>query len=128
MLADPLPIASGFTLAADMPRVDIGSNSAAYRLQVGAIGYDAKISHNYANGRRRTSAEVSAKTVTPNPFDSTKSVEDKTRAYLVIDRHERLVTDAEVVALVKELLGVLEAAAEANITTTRIAAIVSGQS
>lgn len=128
MLADPLPIGASFTLAADMPRVSSGENKASYALTVGDVAYKANITHTSANGRRRSLVRLDAKTITSNPFDSTKSVEDTTGVYLVIDRHERLVTDAQVTAQIVELLGVLDAAAFANVTTTRIAAIVTGQS
>jgi hypothetical protein len=128
MLADPLPIAASYILAADMPATSREANKSVYSLTVSSIGYTATISHQTSNGRRRSVVRLDAKTIATNPFDSTKSVEDTTSVYLVIDRHERLVTDAAVEAQVKELLGVLDACTFANATTTRIASIVSGQS
>ncbi len=128
MLTDPLPIAASYTLAADMPAISRETNKSVYRLTVGSVAYTATIQHTTANGRRRSLVRLDATTVAPNPFDSTKSVEDTTSTYLVIDRSERLVTDAAVVAQVTELLGVLDAATYANVTATRITQIVSGQS
>lgn len=128
MLADPLAIDSSFITAADLPAISREANKSVYQLVVGAITYTVTISHALSKGRRRTNVRLDAKTIASSPFDSTTSVEDTTSTYLVIDRSERLVTDANVVAQVKELLGVLDAATFANITTTRIAAIVGGQS
>jgi hypothetical protein len=128
MLADPLPIATDYVLAADLPAISREPNKSIYKLTVGDTAYTATISHTYAKGRRRSSVRLDANTVTQDPFNSTSSVEDTTSVYLVIDRHERLVTDADVIAQVKELLGLLAAATAANVTTTRIAQIVGGES
>jgi hypothetical protein len=128
MLADPLAIGASFILAADVPAISRETNKSVYRLTVSGVIYTITIQHQTANGRRRSNITLEAKTVAPNPFDSTKSVEDVTRTYLVIDRSERLVTDAAVVAQVKELIGVLDGAAFANVTTTRIAQLVGGES
>jgi hypothetical protein len=128
MLADPLAIGASFVLAADMPAISREANKSVYTLTVSSVAYTATISHTLQNGRRRSLVRLDAETISASPFDSTKSVEDTTSVYLVIDRSERLVTDADVVIYVKELLGILDAAAAANVTTTRIAAIVQGQS
>ncbi len=128
MLADPLPIAASFTLAADMPAISREANKSVYRLAVGAVDYQVTIAHSLSKGRRRSTVRLDAKTIASNPFDSTTSVEDTTSTYLVIDRSEQLVTDAAVAAQCLELLGVLAAGDYANLSTTRIAQIVAGQS
>ncbi len=129
MLTDPLAIGASFITAADIPAISREPNKSVYKLTVGGVDYKVTISHAYANSRRRSNVRLDAKTVASNPFDSTTSVEDTTSIYLVIDRHERLVSDAAVVSYVKELLGgVLEFATEANSVTTRTAQIVAGES
>jgi hypothetical protein len=128
MLADPLPVDASYICAADMPAISREPNKSVYRLVVGSVAYTATIQHQYANGRRRSNVRLDAKTIATNPFDSDTSIEDTTSTYLVIDRSERLVTDAAVVAQVKELLGILACTTFANAVTTRIASIVGGES
>jgi len=71
---------------------------------------------------------LDAKALVADPYVTSNNIEDTTSVYLVIDRSERLVTDAAVVAQVKELLGVLGLATAANIVTTRTAQVVGGES
>lgn len=128
MLPDPLPIGASFVLAADMPAISREAGKSIYNLVVSDVAYKATISHSENKGRRRSIVRLDATQVVADPYVAANSVEDTASAYLVIDRSLRLSTDGEVVSLVTELLGVLEAADQTNITTTRIAAIVGGQS
>jgi len=128
MLADPLAIAASYITAADIPRISSEPNKSVYKLTVGSVIYQVTISHVVAKGRRRTVVRLDANTIATNPFDSTTSVEDTTSTYLVIDRHLRYVTDATVLTYVKELMGVLDMAAFANLTTTRSAQLIGGES
>ncbi len=128
MLADPLPIGSSYITAADIPRISSEQNKSVYKLTVSSVDYLVTIQHTEAKGRRRSVVRIDRTKLVASPFDSTTTVEDTTSVYLVIDRHERLVADADVVATVLELLGVLDAATYANLTSTRITAIVGGQS
>lgn len=128
MLSDPLAIASSYITAADIPAIGRDVNGSSYRLTVGSVTFLVTIKHTTNKGRRRSIVRLDASTVATNPFDASTSVEDTTSTYLVIDRSERLVTDATVVSYVKELIGVLDGAAAANVTTSRIAQIVGGES
>jgi hypothetical protein len=128
MLEDPLVIDSSFILAADIPAISREPNKSVYELVVSNVKYTVTISHTRSKGRRRSIVRLDANTIATNPFDSSTSVEDTTSTYLVIDRHERYVTDATVIAQVKELIGVLAGATAANTVTTRIAKVVGGES
>lgn len=128
MLADPLVIDATFITAADIPAISRETNKSVYQLVVGSVTFKVTISHTTSGGRRRSNVRLDAKTIATNPFDSTTSVEDTTSVYLVIDRHERYVTDATVVSYVKELVGVLGLATAANVVTTRTAQVVAGES
>jgi hypothetical protein len=128
MLADPLVIDASYITAADLPAISRETNKSVYRLKVSNTTYTVTVSHVVAKGRRRSIVRLDANTIASDPFSSTSSVEDTTSTYLVIDRSERLVTDANVTAQVKELLGVLGACTFANAVTTRIAQIVGGES
>ena len=128
MLADPLPIDSSYVLAADVPATSREAGKSIYKLTVGSVRYSVTISHQENKGRRRSVIRLDANTIATNPFDSTTSVEDTTGVYLVIDRDLRLVTDANVLVYVKELMGVLAIATFANLTTTRVAQLIAGES
>jgi hypothetical protein len=128
MLADPLVIDASFITANDIPAISRETNKSVYRLVVSNVTYTVTIQHNTSGGRRRSNVRLDAKTIAANPFDSTTSVEDTTSVYLVIDRHERYVTDAAVVSYVKELIGILGLATAANVVTTRTAQVVAGES
>ncbi len=128
MLADPLAIAASYVLAADMPAISREPAKSIYRLTVGAVKYTATIQHSTANGRRRTNVRLDVNNVVADPYVPAQNVEDTTSLYLVIDRSERLVTDANVLVYLKELMGVLDIAAFANLTTTRAAQIIGGES
>jgi hypothetical protein len=128
MLADPLVIDASFITAADLPAISREPNKSVYQLVVGAVTYKVTISHVTAKGRRRSVVRIDANTIASNPYDSTTSVDDTTSVYLVIDRSERLVSNAAVVTYVVELLGVLGACTFANAVTTRITQIVGGES
>jgi len=128
MLADPLAIDATYITAADLPAISREPNKSLYQLVVGSTTYVVTISHTTAKGRRRSIVRLDAKLLSADPFVPANYVEDTTSAYLVIDRSERLVTDATVIAHVKELLGILDACTFVNATTTRIASIVGGQS
>lgn len=128
MLADPLPIGSTYILNADIPRVSLGDRKATYATTVSSDKYQASISHVVTGTRRRTLVRLDKNTVVQDPLTDNVNVNDTLSAYLVIDRSETLATDTAVVNHVVELLGVLDAATFANVTTTRIAAIVGGQS
>jgi hypothetical protein len=72
---------------------------------------------------------LDASNVVADPYVTDNNVEDVTSVYLVIDRSERLVTDAQVVSYVKELLGgIMAFSLETNAVTTRSAQIVAGES
>ncbi len=129
MLADPLAIDASYITAADIPAISRGTNASSYQLVVGTVTYTVTISHSTAKGRRRSMVRLDGAQMKSDPYVPANSVEDTISAYLVIDRSERLATDADVVAHVKELLGgVLAFATFANAVTTRTAQIVSGQS
>lgn len=128
MLADPLVIDASFITASDIPAISREPNKSVYQLTVGSIKFNVTIQHTLAKSRRRSVVRLDANTIATNPFDSGTSVEDTTSVYLVIDRSERLVTDATVVSYVKELIGVLGLATAANTVTTRTAQIVGGES
>jgi len=129
MLADPLVIDASFITAADIPAISRGENKSAYQLVVGSVTYTVTISHTTAKGRRRSMVRLDGTQIKSDPYVPANSVEDTVTSYLVIDRSERLSTDADVVAHVKELLGgVLGFATFANCVTTRTAQIVSAQS
>jgi hypothetical protein len=128
MLADPLPIDASYVLAADVPAISREAGKSIYKLLVGSVRYSVTISHQENKGRRRSVVRLDANTIATNPFDSTTSVEDTTGVYLVIDRDLRLVTDAAVLVYVKELMGVLAIATFANLTTTRAAQLIAGES
>ncbi len=128
MLADPLAIDASYITAADIPAISREPNKSVYRLTVGSVTYTVTISHTYAKGRRRSIVRLDAYTVSASPFDDNQNVPNTTSTYLVIDRDEQLVTDAAVIAQVKELLGVIGACTFANAVTTRITQIVGGES
>lgn len=129
MLADPLVIDTDYITAADIPAVSREPNKSVYKLLVANTTYTVTISHTTAKGRRRTIVRSDAALVSADPYNTGSYLDNTTTAYLVIDRSERLVTDANVVAHVKELLGgVLKLCTFANTDTTRIAQIVAGES
>lgn len=128
MLADPLVIDASFITAADIPAISREPNKSVYRLPVGSAVYTVTIQHSTNKNRRRSIVRIDNTLLSADPFNSTAYVENTMSAYLVIDRHERLNTDAAVVAHVKELLGVLGACTFANSVTTRIAQVVAGES
>jgi len=128
MLTDPLTIDTSFITAAGQPAISREPNKSIYKLTVGSIVYTTTINHTFAKGRRRTMVRLDAKALVADPYVTSNNIEDTTSVYLVIDRSERLVTDAAVVAQVKELLGVLGLATAANIVTTRTAQVVGGES
>ena len=128
MLADPLPIAASYVNAADMLAISRETGKSVYRLTVGSVKYTATIQHQSANGRRRTNVRLDANNIVADPYVPAQNVEDTTSCYLVIDRSERLVTDANVLVYLKELFGVLDIAAFANLTTTRAAQLIGGES
>lgn len=128
MLADPLVIDATFVLAADIPAISREPSKSIYRLTVGAVKYTVTIQHATANGRRRTNVRLDANNIVADPYVPAQNVEDTTSVYLVIDRSERLVTDANVLVYVKELIGVLASSTFANITTTRLAQLIAGES
>ncbi len=128
MLADPLPIDASYITAADQPAISRETGKSVYQLTVGSVRYRTTISHQSAKGRRRSIVRLDATAVKADPYVPATNVEDTLTTYLVIDRSERLSTDAEVVAHVKELLGVLAACTFANAVTTRIAQLVAGES
>lgn len=127
MLADPLTIDTTYILAADLPAVSRGANTSTYRLLVSSDTYTVTISHTYNKGRRRSMVRLDKSRTVTDPFTSL-GVPAVLSTYLVIDRSETYDTDAQVVAHVVELLGVLACATNANVVTTRIASIASGQS
>ncbi len=129
MLPDPLTIDASFITAADIPAISRETNKSQYRLTVGTVTYGVSISHTYTGGRRRSMVRLDAKNLVADPYVPSSQVEDTTSVYLVIDRSERLVTDAVVVSYVKELLGgILGFATFANCVTTRTTQIVGGES
>ena len=128
MLGDPLSIGTGFITANGIPAISRETNKSVYRKTVGDVTFTATISHAYANGRRRSMVRLDANTISADPFDSTSSVADTTATYLVIDRNERLVSDAAVVSYIMELLGVLAVTNHADLSYTRVQSIVGGES
>lgn len=129
MLEDPLVIAATYITAADIPAISREPNKSTYKLLVGSTTYTVTISHVSAKGRRRSIVRLDAALVSADPYNTGSYLDNTTSAYLVIDRSEHLVTDATVIAHVKELLGgVIGFAVEANAVTTRTAQIVAGQS
>lgn len=128
MLGDPLSIGANFITATGIPAISRETNKSVYRKTVGDVTYTATISHTYANGRRRSMVRLDANTISADPFDSTTSVADTTATYLVIDRSERLVSDAAVVSYVMELLGVLAVVDHTNLSYARVQSIVGGES
>jgi len=128
MLGDPLTIDASFITAADQPVIGREADKSTYALTVGSVRYKTTISHTSTKGRRRSIVRLDANAIVADPYVPSTNVEDTTTAYLVIDRSERLTTDAAVVAHVKELLGVLSAATFANVDVTRIGKIVGGES
>lgn len=129
MLADPLPVDASYITAADIPRISSEQNKSVYSLVVSGVTYIVTIQHTYTNGRRRSLVRLDAKAVVSDPLSSVAYAENSSSVYLVIDRNERLVTDATVIALVKELLGgVLGFCTFANAVETTTTAIVGGQS
>lgn len=129
MLADPLSIDASYITAADIPAISRETNKSVYKLNVSNIDYIVTISHTYKDGRRRSMVRLDAKAVIADPYVANNYVEDTTSTYLVIDRSERLVSDATVLTYVKELLGgVMAFATAANAVTTRAAQIVAGES
>lgn len=128
MLADPLVVDTGFITAADLPRISAEQNKSVYRLTVSNVAYTVTIQHAYAKGRRRTNVRLDAAAIVADPYVTAQNVQDTTSIYMVIDRSERLVTDAPVVSYVKEFIGLLGAATFANTVTTRIAQLVAGES
>ncbi len=130
MLADPLPIDASYITAADQPAISRETNKSVYRLTVSNVIYTTTISHQYlSGGRRRSMVRLDAKQNVADPYVPTQYVEDTTSVYLVIDRSERLVTDAAVLSYVKELVGgVMAFSTFANAVTTRSAQIVAGES
>ncbi len=128
MLSDPLTIDASFITAADQPAVSREPSKSVYQLTVGSVRYRTTIQHASSKGRRRSIVRLDATAVKADPYVPATNVEDTLSAYLVIDRSERLSTDAEVTAHVKELIGVLAAATAANVVTTRISQIVGGES
>lgn len=128
MLSDPLTIDASFITAADQPAISREPNKSVYQLVVGSVRYRTTIQHSTSKGRRRSMVRLDAIEIKTDPYVSTQNVEDTLTAYLVIDRSERLSTDAQVVAHVKELIGVLGAATAANVVTTRLTQIAGGES
>ncbi len=128
MLSDPLTIDASFITAADQPAISREPNKSVYQLVVGSVRYRTTIQHSTLKGRRRSMVRLDAIEIKTDPYVSTQNVEDTLTAYLVIDRSERLSTDAQVVAHVKELIGVLGAATAANVVTTRLTQIAGGES
>ncbi len=128
MLADPLTINASYITAAGIPAISRETNKSVYSLVVGSVTYKVTISHNTTKGRRRSIVRLDGTQVVADPYVPTNYVEDTLTTYLVIDRSERLATNAAVVAHVKELLGVLGACTFANAVTTRITQVVGGES
>lgn len=128
MLADPLVIDTGYITAADIPAISRETNKSVYQLVVGAVTYTVTISHSTNKGRRRSVVRLDGARIVADPYVPANSVEDTLVGYWVIDRSERLSTNADVVAHMKELNGILGMSTFANTTTTRLAQIVAGES
>jgi hypothetical protein len=128
MLTDPLPIAASYVTAADIPAISRDNGTSKYRITVSGVTYTVTISHTVSKGRRRSLVRLDVTNIVADPYVSTQYIDLITSIYLVIDRHEKYVSDANVLIYVKELLGVLDAAAFANVTTTRLAQIIGGES
>jgi len=128
MLTDPLPIAASYVTAADMPAISREPGKSVYQLTVAGVRYTTTIQHSTNKGRRRSNVRLDVNNIVADPYVPAQNVEDTTSIYLVIDRSERLVTDANVLVYLKELMGSLDIAAFANLTTTRAAQIIGGES
>lgn len=128
MLSDPLPIAASYVTAADIPAISREPSKSVYRLTVSGVTYTVSISHTTSSGRRRSLVRLDVTSLATDTYVPTQYVDVITSVYLVIDRHEKFVTDANVLVYVKELLGVLDAAAFANVTTTRLSQVIGGES
>lgn len=129
MLPDPLTVGTSYILAAGIPATSRGESKSGYELVVSNVRYDVTISHTFPKGRRRSLIRLDRQQVVSDPYVPANSVEDTISVYLVIDRSERLASDADVVATVKELLGgTLAFCTFTNAVTTRVESIVGGQS
>lgn len=129
MLADPLTIASGFTLNPSVPAVSRNGSSSVYEKVVSNTRYTLKIAHQDTDkGRRRSTIRLDASRIVADPYVTTTNVQDTITAYLVIDRSTRLATDAEVLDVVEELIGGAALAASANVTPTRLSQVIAGES
>lgn len=129
MLPDPLTTATGFATNPGLPAVSREQNKSVYsRVTPEGGDYDVTISHEEKKGRRRSVVRLDLRQVKSDPYVTNQNVDDHTTAYLVIDRSMRLSTDAQVIGMVKELLGVLELATSTNVITTRLAKVVAGES
>lgn len=130
MIQDPMPIATGYILTASIPATSREPMKSVYTKTVGSVRYTATISHQLTQkGRRRTQVGLSAAKIVTDPYVPSNSVEDTTTVYLVIDRSERLATNADVIAHVCELVGGIMALAPfASLVSTRLAQIVGGES
>lgn len=128
MLADPLTVAASFATTPSIPAISREQNKSVYSKVVGSAKYTLTISHQDVKGRRRTMCRVDQSLIKADPYVTGNNVEDTTSAYFVIDRSTRLTTDAEVLTVIKELLGMLATSTYANLTDTRLTAIVGGES
>lgn len=130
MIQDPMPISTGYVLNASIPATSREPMKSVYMKTVSGVRYTATISHQTTQkGRRRTQVGLSAAKITADPYVPSNSVEDTTTCYLVIDRSERLATDANVITHVCELVGgILAIAPQASLVSTRLAQIVGGES
>lgn len=130
MIQDPMTVASGYVLSASIPATSREPSKSVYSKTVSGVRYTATIAHQQTNkGRRRTQVSLTSAKIVTDPYVPSNSVEDTTTAYLVIDRSERLATDADVLAHVRELVGgIMALAPNASLTDSRLAQIVGGES
>ena len=129
MLSDPLAISASYLTAPGQPAISRETNKSVYRQTVGGKLFTSEVSHSYTNGRRRTKVGLAVKAIVTDSFVTNTNVEDTTNVYLVIDRSERLVTDADVLAYTKELIGgVLASTTAANYVPIRTQQIIGGES
>jgi len=104
--ADPQKVKVDGTNEVSLPRVNTGNYSSEYLSSDGTISL--KIST--TNGRRkRHVARVDLSKITTDPFDTSQNTEVSTSAYLVVDEPLAGFTDAELLNLVKGLVGFLSA-------------------
>lgn len=108
--ADPQSVTIGGS-AVSLPRVSTGANKSEYLSADGLV----KLSNSIAYGKRiRRVTRLDHSKITPDPFIPAQNVEVSSSIYIVVDSPKAGYTSADLLDLMKALMGNVSASTYAN--------------